>query len=223
MENEEILKKLSEEYGRRFSGKEAERIRVWKVLIHSFFQDLIGTDQTILDLGCGYGEFINQVDARKKFGMDLNPSSKQFLAKDVNFLFQDCSHTWQLAYGSLDIVFTSNFFEHLPNKASLSKTLDQAFRCLRPGGRIICMGPNIRYLPGAYWDFWDHFVPLTDLSLGEALELHRFDVVRRIPRFLPYTMSDKMPPADFFIRCYLSMSALWWVKGRQFLVIGRKP
>jgi hypothetical protein len=45
----------------------------------------------------------------------------------------------------------------------------QARRCLRPGGRIIALGPNIRYLPGKYWDFYDHYLALTELSLGEVM------------------------------------------------------
>ena len=34
---------------------------------------------TVLDLACGYGEFINTVRCRQKFGMDLNPDSPRFL------------------------------------------------------------------------------------------------------------------------------------------------
>ena len=36
---------------------------------------------------------------------------------------------------------------------------------------MIALGPNIKYLPGSYWDFWDHFLCLTEMSLGEALEV----------------------------------------------------
>jgi predicted SAM-dependent methyltransferase len=57
---------------------------------------------------------------------------------------------------SLDVVFTSKFFEHLSDKPSLVATLSKAFRCLKPSGRLIALGPNIKYLPGEYWDFFDH-------------------------------------------------------------------
>lgn len=46
------------------------------------------------------------------------------------------------------------FFEHLPDKAHLLRTLGQIRRCLKPGGCLIAMGPNIKYLPGRYWDFF---------------------------------------------------------------------
>jgi SAM-dependent methyltransferase len=37
-----------------------------------FWAHVRGTD-TVLDLGCGYGEFINQIQCRRKYAMDLNP------------------------------------------------------------------------------------------------------------------------------------------------------
>jgi len=154
--------------------------------------------------------------------MDLNKDAPKFLNNEVFFLEQDCSTEWSLHDASLDVVFTSNFFEHLPNKASLSKTLEQANRCLRPGGKLVCLGPNIKYLPGSYWDFWDHFLELTELSLAEGLQLHGFNVEKMISKFLPYTMSDKTPPADWLIQLYLKLPLIWKIKGRQFLVVGVK-
>ncbi len=108
------------------------------------------------------GEFINQVRAARRFGMDLNPEAPEKLAREVVFLAQDCSEPWALRDETLDVVFTSNFFEHLPANEGLRRTLDQAFRCLKPGGRLICLGPNIKFLPGSYWDFWNHYLPLSE-------------------------------------------------------------
>ena len=84
--------------------------------------------------------------------MDLNPAARQHVAPGVQFIEQDCSQEWQLPEESLDIVFTSNFFEHLPSKQALSDTVTQAKRHLKSGGRIIAMGPNVRHIGGAYWD-----------------------------------------------------------------------
>jgi SAM-dependent methyltransferase len=209
-------------YRRRFSESAAYRNRVWGVLTHSFFPQWVGAKETVLDLGCGYGEFINNVQAGRKYAMDLNAEARQHLNPDVEFLEQDCSAPWPLDDDSLDVVFTSNFFEHLPTKATLTSTLQQAHRCLRPGGRLIAMGPNIKYLAGQYWDFFDHHIELTETSLGEALEIEGFSLKRSVARFLPYTLVNAPQYPLAFVRLYLAMPWLWWIKGRQFLVVAAK-
>ncbi len=223
MTDQALSEELQRQYARRFTPLQEYRRRVWSVLTRDFFQQIVGTDKTILDLGCGWGEFINQIEARKKYGMDLNPASPDHLAAEVQFLNQDCSAPWQVPPGSLDIVFTSNFFEHLPDKEALKRTLQEALRALRPGGQIICLGPNIKFVPGMYWDFLDHHVALTELSLKEALELTGFQVTRCQDRFLPYTMVGGSLPPIWAVQLYLKLPFVWKWKGKQFLVIAAKP
>lgn len=214
---------LSRIYRRRFTDTAAYRHRVWTVLTSGFFNKWVMPDHDVLDLGCGYGEFINQIRCGRKWGMDLNPDSQEQLDKDVTFLRQDCSARWALDDGSLDVVFTSNFFEHLPDKSCLSATLAEALRCLRKGGLLIAMGPNIKVLPGLYWDFYDHHTILTEKSLAEALEVVGFDVEQAIDRFLPYTMVGAREVPLAFVRLYLAVPLAWRFLGGQFLVIARKP
>ena len=135
---------------------------------------------------------------------------------------QDCSARWQLADASLDVVFTSNFFEHLPDKTALGRTFDEIRRCLRPGGRLIAMGPNIKYLPGAYWDFWDHYVALTEASLSEALTTRGFQIDRCVGKFLPYTMAGGPRYPLAFLRTYLRLPFVWRIFGKQFLVVAQR-
>jgi SAM-dependent methyltransferase len=214
---------LRREYERRFSARAEYRAGVWRILTDRVFQEYVPGRGTVLELGCGWGEFINQIRAARRIGMDLNPDSAARLTAGVELLHQDCSQPWPLADGTIDTVFTSNFFEHLPDKASLARTLRQAFRCLKPGGRLICLGPNIRFLNGRYWDFWDHYVPLTDRSLVEVLELTGFTIERALPRFLPYTMSGARTPPLWALRTYLRLPFVWPIFGEQFLIVGRKP
>jgi SAM-dependent methyltransferase len=213
-------KELQLIYGQRFAGRQEYRTRVWQVLIRNFFHRFVSADAAVLDLGCGYGEFINNIACRSRYGMDLNPTTGRLLADGVSFLQQDCSQPWPLPESSLDVVFTSNFFEHLPDKQTLGNTLVQAARCLKPGGRLIAMGPNIKYVPGAYWDFWDHYLPLTELSLGEGLRNRGFEIELCHARFLPYTMVNAPEYPVFFLRAYLALPFAWRFFGRQFLVVG---
>ncbi len=209
-------------YEKRFSSMLEYRTTVWQVLCAEFFQRYIPAGASVLDLGCGYGEFINHIQADRRWGMDLNPRSPEFLQPDVTFLHQDCSTPWDLPADSLDVVFTSNFFEHLPDKLALRQTLEQAQRCLKPGGRLIALGPNIKYVQGAYWDFWDHFLCLTEMSLAEAMENNGYQVTERTARFLPYSMVEAPRYPLFFLRLYLKMRPAWRFFGKQFLVVGTR-
>ena len=223
MSNSLSPEELQKLYSKRFEGKSAYRNRVWKVLVNEFFSQWIPESATVLDLGCGHCEFINQVNAAKCYGMDLNPDAVRNAAPNVEIISQNCAELWALPNESLDVVFTSNFFEHLLTKQDLRETLIQAYRCLKPNGKLIALGPNIRYLPGQYWDFYDHYVALTEVSLAEVLTECSFVPSVRISRFLPYTMSHGGEKPIWILSVYLRCRFLWRFFGKQFLVVGLKP
>jgi SAM-dependent methyltransferase len=213
---------LEKLYAARFAGRSDYRSRVWRVLC-AFFSRWIPPTAAVLDLGSGHCEFINAVQCGRKLAMDLNPDTARKAHPDVHVIQQDCSDRWKLPPANLDIVFTSNFFEHLPTKAALEVTLLEVHRALVPGGRLIAMGPNIKYVRGHYWDFFDHHLPLTELSLAEALTKNGFEIELNIGRFLPYTMSGSVQYPIWMLRAYLAMPFAWRFFGKQFLVIARKP
>ena len=170
-----------------------------------------------------YGEFINAVQAKGRLAMDVNPAAKNKLSADVQFFLQDSSEHWQgIPENSLDTVFASNFFEHLPDKAAVIGTLREVRRCLKPEGRLIALGPNMKRLGGRYWDFWDHHVPLTENSLSEVLGAEGFSIDLCIGHFLPFTMSYGRRYPLLFVRLYLALPFLWQLFGRQFLIVARK-
>lgn len=209
-------------YERRFIGNREYRNSIWRVLVNDYFAQWIPEGAHVMDMGCGHCEFINNVRAGVRFGMDLNPDSAKLAAPGVRMLEQNCSETWALPDNTLDVVFTSNFFEHLHTKQDLRHTLLQVRRCLRPGGRIIAIGPNIRYLPGEYWDFYDHYLPLTERSLGEVMTEVGLTLEQQVPRFLPYTMSTGRQRPLWMLRLYLKWKFAWSFWGKQFLIVARK-
>jgi ubiquinone/menaquinone biosynthesis C-methylase UbiE len=213
---------LQEEYQKRFEENAQYRDRVWKILCRDFLSRYVNDTFTILDLGAGWGEFSRNIKARKKFAMDLNPDCGKRVHGHAEFIQQDCSVEWLLQSETLDVVFTSNFLEHLPNKAAIDSALAEAFRCLKKGGAIICIGPNIRFVPGVYWDYWDHHVPLSDRSMAEALDLRGFSIKEVVPRFLPYTMSGGTNPPLLAVKAYVRMPWVWPIFGKQFLVVAQK-
>jgi SAM-dependent methyltransferase len=211
---------LAEIYRQRFSKSELEQKSVlWQTLCRSFFQQYVKPSDTVVDLGAGSCEFINEIAAARKIAVDLNPETA-LLAKDAEVILTPSTDMAAIADGSIDVVFTSNFFEHLRSKEDLLLTLSECRRILRPQGTLIVLMPNIRYLGGRYWDYLDHHLPLTHLSLVEALELTSFTPTRVVPRFLPYTVKDgRLPVSAGLIQLYLRMPFAWRLLGRQMLVV----
>jgi SAM-dependent methyltransferase len=208
-------------YNTRFSGKSSYRQAVWRTL-GPFFSRWIAPDAAVLDLGCGCCEFINAMQCGTKYAMDLNPDARSHASPQVTLLRQDCSVKWPLPDESLDVVFSSNFLEHLPTKDALESTFLEAHRALKPGGRFIAMGPNIKQVPGAYWDFIDHHLPLTELSILELMKKCGFEPEFSADRFLPYTMSQGQKYSTWILRLYLAVPLAWRFWGKQFLVVGQK-
>jgi SAM-dependent methyltransferase len=197
--------------------------RIWQVLCRDFFQRYVDPGRDcVLDVACGYGEFVNNIRARRKLAIDLNPDSPRFVAPDVEFHAVAADALAPIAAESVDVAFTSNFLEHLPDKATLVRVFAEIRRVLRPGGTFIVLGPNIRYLPGEYWDFFDHHLPLSHLSLVEGLRLGGFEPREVIDRFLPYTTQSSLPKGPGFVAAYLRLRPAWRFFGKQFLVVASR-
>lgn len=214
---------LSTIYQARFSQTGlGKRERVWRALCSSFFQRKVGPNKTVLDLACGYGDFINHIEAKAKFAVDLNPDAKQHLSGDIQFSNAPATDLGSVPDEALDVVFTSNFLEHLPDKTALDAVFLQVHKKLKPGGKFIVLGPNIKYAYREYWDFYDHYIPLSHLSLAEGLSISGFSIEEVIPKFLPFTMNNATPAHPLLVKAYLRLPIAWKVMGKQFLVIARK-
>ena len=215
---------LAELYRNRFPEKElARKNEVWKVICANYFQKFIAPSATVVDVACGYGEFINNISAGEKIGVDLNRDSRQHLASDVRFVHLSATELASQLEGEADVVFTSNFLEHLPDKNTLELLLEQIKLTLKPGGLYLIMGPNLRYLPGEYWDFYDHHLGLTHASLCEVLAIKGFAVEQCVDRFLPYTTRGALPTHPLLVRAYLALPLAWRFLGKQFFIVARKP
>ena len=218
MENE-----LRDIYRNRFQGKLENRNRIWKILCTEYFQKFINSEKdTVLDIASGYGEFINNIRAKKKIAIDLNGDTRKYVKNEVEIIISDCKKIEKLQENSVDKIFISNFLEHLNNTDEVLMVLRECKRILKVGGKIMILQPNIYYVKEKYWFFIDHKTPLTHESLKEALEVAGFKILFLKKKFLPYSMKSNFPQCDLFIKIYLKLPILQWIFGKQIFIIGIK-
>jgi len=222
MKTDTYLKKL---YANRFDSRQMQaKIALWKVLIDDFLQNYVPPESAVLDIGGGYCEFINQIRARKKCLIDLNPDSKLFANADVNVLNVDVLNLddYTSFNEQFDRIFISNFFEHLGNKEELIEIISFCFKALKPSGSLLVIQPNFKYSYKEYYDFIDHQLPITHLSLKELLQTVGFEINLIIPRFLPFSTKGR-PASPLLLKFYLKLPFLWRLLGGQMFVKASKP
>ena len=214
---------LSDIYAVRFGARSHDRTVLWETLTRSYFQRFIGPGDTVLDLAAGYCEFINAVECGTKIAIDLNPTVETMAGPDVTVHLCPSDRLPDALADQVDVVWVSNFFEHLADASELLATLGEINRVLRPGGRLLVLQPNIRLTKEAYWDFVDHSLPITDKSLTEALRLSGFEIDLMKVRFLPYTTESRLPISPALIRLYLRLPPAQYLLGKQTFVVARRP
>lgn len=210
-------------YRHRFSDEERRsKDALWRVLCTRFLQRYVRPGDAVLDLACGYGEFSRHIVAGRKHAVDLNPDAAAMLPPGTDFHVARAEALDFLEDGSLDTCFTSNFLEHLPDKAAVDAVLREVHRVLKPGGSFLLIQPNVRYASHEYWDFWDHHVALSHLSCAEALQLAGFRIEECIPRFLPFSTKSALPVRPWILAIYLALRPAWPLFGKQFFMVARK-
>lgn len=201
----------------------AQRAAVWKILCRQWFARYIAPEARVLEVAAGYCEFINNIEASERVTVDLNPQTRNHAAPDVAVHETAAERLAEVVpHAYFDAVFMSNFLEHCRTREEMLAVLHAAATVLKPGGRLLILGPNFRYCYKQYFDYFDHRLPLTEKAVVEALQLVGLKIELVKPRTLPFTFRGRLPSWPWLVHLYLRLPFLWHVFGAQFFIVSRK-
>ncbi len=210
-------------YRERFDARALkQKNQVWQVICSDFLQKFIGASDSVVDLGAGTCEFINNINCGQKYAVDINPDTEKYAAQGVTVMHPRDENTIDIEDSTIDVVFASNFFEHLPSRQSIIDTLAEIRRILVPNGKLIVIQPNVKYLYMQYWDYFDHQIALSEESMREAIITSGFEIGILKGRFLPYTFRSKYPKGRVFVKAYLKIPCAHRILGKQLFILAYK-
>lgn len=182
---------------------DAKRDVVWQALWRFHFSRMVPADGCVLDLGSGYGNFINNVEAKRRIALDMWPDFPSFLAPGIEAHVGPVTDLDFLGNGSVDFAFASNLFEHI-SQAEFSRVLEGLRPKLSARGSLNILQPNYRYAYREYFDDYTHVAVYSHVSLTDFLTSNGYEVTRVSPRFLPLTVKSRMPVSPWLIAAYLA-------------------
>lgn len=191
---------------------------LWQTLWDAYFKQRISSEACVLDIGAGYGQFINNVEAGRRIALDLWAGMVNHLDDGVEPLVGDLSEIKNLANGSVDFAFASNIFEHVTQE-KFSEVLGLMREKLSARGTLTILQPNYAYAYREYFDDYTHISVWSHVSLADFLEANGFEVVEQHPKFLPLTIKSRLPVSPFLIRAYLQSPIK--PMGKQMLFVAK--
>jgi len=200
-------------------AQDRKRKSTWKYLVKYYFNNQVKRTDSIVEIGAGWCDFINNVECSQKYATDIWPGVIENADYNVKAYVKDAADFSFLEDKKVDVVFASNLLEHLA-KDKVDQVIKAALEVLNPNGKLILLQPNFRLNPGRYFDDYTHISIWTDISLCSYLESKGMAIQTNIPKFLPLTVKSRFPVLGFLIKIYL-MSPIKFKPG-QMLVIAQK-
>ncbi len=198
---------LDKLYQNRFGHNNSKKNDIWIEIVSYLKRQIIKTRsvKSVVDIAAGYCEFINNFDLNgaKRYAFDLNPDVQRFADESVISINDSIDNlNKHFSRSSVSLFFVSNFLEHI-SKEQIDGLFADIYGILEPDGHLWVLTPNIKYVGGKYWDFWDHITPVTEESLIELAAMKGFKTKKVIKRFLPYTTKSSLPQSRWIVHLYL--------------------
>ena len=94
---------------------------------------------SVIDVGCGSGAFLRQIEVARAVGIDRNPDVHACLSEHGIEVHDDLAELAVAEPGAFDVICAFEVLEHVEN---ISAILEPVRTVLRPGGRLFVSVPN---------------------------------------------------------------------------------
>jgi Methyltransferase domain len=198
----------------RFTA-DPDREVLWRTLYRHHFARLVEPTDCVLELGAGYGCFINEVKARRRIAVDSWSGFVNYLQSGIESRVCNVTDLSFLEPASVNFVFASNLFEHVTQE-DFALVLCQLKRALAENATLNILQPNYYYSYREYFDDYTHHTVYTHTSISDFLNANGYEVTECRPRFLPLTVKSRLPVSPILIRLYLSLP--WKPLAKQMFI-----
>lgn len=133
-----------------------------------------GLSSKILDVGCGNGDFLEILKALDWEIYGIEPDSQAAAVATGRLGIQVHNQILESAGfpdNYFDVIFMNQVIEHLANP---TRTIQECFRILKPGGKLLVSTPNIQSLGHQYFkQAWIHLDPPRHICIFSIKALRR--------------------------------------------------
>ena len=164
-----------------------------KLIKHLFNKLKMNRNESILEIGCGRGEFLNEFIEKglDGYGLDISKYSAEKFPK-IKLKLSDVANDKTLPYedAKFDYIFTKSFIEHFYQPEYLFIEMS---RVLKENGFLITLTPDWEDNFKMFYDDFTHKRPFTITSLKNIHKVCGFEIIE-ICKFkqLPSTWSDNL-------------------------------
>jgi 2-polyprenyl-3-methyl-5-hydroxy-6-metoxy-1,4-benzoquinol methylase len=134
----------------------------WEETRHDFLeaQKIVGKDSSVLDIGCGSGEFLKLLPSKTIRGIEFNPSAAaRAVANGFDVVLEPIKEHAQKFPAFYDVITCVQVIEHV---SSPNDFIRDILTCLKPGGRLVISTPNndgyLKYMTNAFANLPPHHV-----------------------------------------------------------------
>jgi SAM-dependent methyltransferase len=186
------MKTVNDHYGEHYFNFHQKKIGEFGANANMFkFVEFVKPEDTVLDFGCGGGYLLNNLNCKKKIGIEINPVAREVC---LSFDIECFPSLDDIKDNSIDLIISNNCLEHTE---SPSKIIEELYSKLIKGGRIVIVVPcdrqNLKFIKH---EINNHLYSFSPMNLGNLLQNAGFEEIK------VKAIYHKWPPIPFLVKYF---------------------